>query len=237
MLVQIITMLILGLLSSQAFAEEVSPLETTKDKVSYSIGMDIGMNLKRQAIDINADALAAGLKDSLTGSDTQLTTEEMQKMLMKFQQELQAKARERANELGEKNKKEGEAFLAENKKKKGVVTLPSGLQYKIITAAEGKSPKATDTVTTNYRGTLIDGTVFDSSYDRGEPATFPVNGVIKGWQEALPLMTVGSKWELVVPSDLAYGARGPGGAIGPNATLIFEVELLSIVESDEAASQ
>jgi FKBP-type peptidyl-prolyl cis-trans isomerase FklB len=130
--------------------------------------------------------------------------------------------------VGEKNKKDGEAFLAENKKKEGVVTLPSGLQYKIVTAGIGKKPKSEETVTVNYRGTLIDGTEFDSSIKRGQPATFPCHGVIKGWTEALQLMPVGSKWQLFVPSELAYGAQGAGGIIGPDATLIFEVELLSI---------
>jgi FKBP-type peptidyl-prolyl cis-trans isomerase FklB len=133
-----------------------------------------------------------------------------------------------AQQLADKNQKEGEVFLAENKKKKGVVTLPSGLQYHVITAGTGKIPKATDTVTTHYRGTLIDGTEFDSSYKRGEPASFPVNGVIKGWTEALQLMKVGSKWQLFIPSNLAYGPQGAGQVIGPSATLIFEIELLSI---------
>jgi FKBP-type peptidyl-prolyl cis-trans isomerase FklB len=217
-----------------ALAADESPAPTSKkDKISYSIGMDIGSNLKRQELDLNADALAAGLKDALSGGKTKLTQDEVRQVLTDFQQELQAKMQERTQQLGEKNKKDGESFLAENKKKSGVKTLPSGLQYKVITEGKGASPKETETVTTNYKGTLVDGTEFDSSYKRGEPATFPVNGVIKGWTEALQLMKIGSKWQLFVPADLAYGPRGAGQVIGPNATLIFEVELVSIGEVEK----
>ncbi len=215
-------------------AEEPSPLKTKKDKVSYSIGMDIGMNLKRQSLDLDPNLLAAGLRDAMGGGKTLLTTDEIKAVLTDFQKELQAKAEEKAGQMAEKNKKEGDAFLAENKKKKDVITLPSGLQYKVITEGKGKTPKATDTVTTNYKGTLIDGTEFDSSYQRKEPATFPVTGVIAGWTEALQLMRVGSKWQLFVPAELAYGPRGASQVIGPNATLIFEVELLSIGEGESA---
>ena len=147
-----------------------------------------------------------------------------------FQKEMMAKHAEVMNTLGEKNKKEGEVFLAENKKKEGVTTLPSGLQYKVIKAGTGKKPKSTDTVTVNYRGTLIDGTEFDSSYRRGEPASFGVSGVIPGWTEAMQLMQEGAKWQVVVPPNLAYGEKGAGPNIGPNATLIFEIELISIQE-------
>jgi len=211
-------------------ADDASVPASKKDKISYSIGMDIGSNLKRQELDLNADELAAGLKDALSGGKTKLTQDEVRQVLTDFQQELQAKMQERTQQLGEKNKKEGEAFLAANKKKSGVKTLPSGLQYKVMTDGKGASPKETDTVTTNYKGTLIDGTEFDSSYKRGEPATFPVNGVIKGWTEALQLMKVGSKWQLFIPADLAYGPRGAGQVIGPNAALVFEVELVSVGE-------
>ena len=217
-------------LATPVFAAEPGVPTSKEDKISYSIGVDIGTSMKRQGLELNADQMAAGLKDSLSGGKTKLSADEVKKILTDYQQELQAKAQEHEQMLAEKNKKDGEAFLAENKKKPGVKTLPSGLQYKVITDGKGPIPKASDTVTTNYKGTLIDGTEFDSSYKRGEPATFPVSGVIKGWTEALQLMKVGSKWELYVPADLAYGPRGAGQVIGPNSTLVFEVELVSIGE-------
>jgi FKBP-type peptidyl-prolyl cis-trans isomerase FklB len=218
------------LLVSQVSAEEKLVLKEQKDKISYSIGMNIGNNLKKQSIDVNPDALVSGIKDAISGGKALMTEQEVNDTLMAFQKEMAAKQAERLKELGEKNKKEGEAFLADNKKKEGVITLPSGLQYKIIKEGTGETPKLTDTVTTNYRGTLIDGTEFDSSYRREQPATFPIKGVIAGWTEALQLMKVGSKWQVFIPSNLAYGERGAGRDIGPNATLIFEVELLSIKE-------
>lgn len=230
MLFRFIAIVGLGLLSSSVYAADKSDLKTQKDKVSYSIGLDIGRNLKDQSIEVDPKLLSQGIQDAISGKHL-LTDEEIQKVMSTFREEIQAKAAAQAKVVGDKNLKEGDAFLAENKKKKGVVTLPSGLQYKILTAGTGKKPKATDTVTTNYKGTLIDGTEFDSSYKRGEPASFPVEGVIPGWTEALKLMPVGSKWQLVVPPSLAYGPRGAGQAIGPNATLIFEVELLSIQEA------
>jgi FKBP-type peptidyl-prolyl cis-trans isomerase FklB len=207
-------------------------LTSQKDKVSYALGMNIasslGANLKRQNVDINTDVLLQALRDGLSGGKTLMTEEEAQSTLRQFMSELQAKQQEKMKQEADNNKKEGDTFLAANKAKPGVVTLPDGLQYKIVKEGTGPKPTATDTVTVNYRGTLINGTEFDSSYKRGQPATFPVGGVIKGWTEALQLMPVGSKWELYIPSDLAYGARGAGNDIGPNATLIFEVELLSI---------
>jgi FKBP-type peptidyl-prolyl cis-trans isomerase FklB len=223
-------MAVLGivLLACQVNAGENLVLKDQKDKVSYSIGMNIGNNLKKQSIDVNPDVLAQGIKDALSGSKALMTEQEVNETIMAFQKEMSAKQIERLKELGEKNKKEGEAFLAENKKKEGIITLPSGLQYKVINEGTGETPELTDVVTVNYRGTLIDGTEFDSSYRRGQPATFPVNAVIAGWAEALQLMKVGSKWLLFIPSDLAYGERGAGRDIGPNATLIFDVELLSI---------
>ena len=230
MKLQLIAVLGFVLLVSQVSAEEKPVLKDQKDKVSYSIGMNIGNNLKKQAIDVNPDALVYGIKDALSGDKALMTEQEVNETLTAFQKEMTAKQAERLKELGEKNKKEGEAFLAENKKKEGVITLPSGLQYKVIKEGTGETPKLTDTVTTNYRGTLIDGTEFDSSYRREQPATFPVKGVIAGWTEALQLMKVGSKWQLFTPSNLAYGERGAGRDIGPNATLIFDVELLSIKE-------
>jgi FKBP-type peptidyl-prolyl cis-trans isomerase FklB len=230
MKLQLIAVLGFVLLVSQVSAEEKPVLKDQKDKVSYSIGMNIGNNLKKQAIDVNPDALVYGIKDALSGGKALITEQEVNDTLMAFQKEMASKQSERLKELGEKNKKEGEAFLDENKKKEGVITLPSGLQYKVIKEGTGETPKLTDTVTTNYRGTLIDGTEFDSSYRREQPATFPVKGVIAGWTEALQLMKVGSKWQLFTPSNLAYGERGAGRDIGPNAALIFDVELLSIKE-------
>ena len=211
----------------------VTTLTTPKQKSSYAIGMNWGNGLHRQGVEVDMPALMQGMKDALAGGKTLLTEEEARAALMQLQGEVQAKQQAKAAQEGEANKKEGEAFLAANKSKEGVVTLPSGLQYKILKAGTGPKPTATDSVVCNYKGTLINGTEFDSSYKRGEPATFPVTGVIKGWTEALQLMPVGSKWQLFIPADLAYGARGtPGGPIGPNSTLIFEVELLSIKEKN-----
>jgi FKBP-type peptidyl-prolyl cis-trans isomerase FklB len=212
----------IALLANQLYAEET--LKSQKEKMSYIIGTDIGKNLKNQSIDVDANVLAKGVKDALTGGKSLLTDQEIRDTTAAFQKEMVAKQQA----LGEKNKKEGEAYLAENNKKKGTVTLPSGLQYKVIKAGTGKKTKPTDTVTVQYRGTLIDGTEFDSSYRRGQPATFPANGVIPGWTEALGLMQEGAKWQLFIPSNLAYGEKGAGGQIGPNATLIFEVELVSV---------
>jgi len=213
--------------------EAVTSLTSAKQKASYAIGMNWGNGLHRQGIDVDNDALFQGMKDALAGGKTLLTEDEARSALMALQSEMQAKQQAKAAQEGEANKKEGDAFLAANKSKEGVVTLPSGLQYKILTPGTGPKPTASDSVVCNYKGTLINGTEFDSSYKRGEPATFPVTGVIKGWTEALQLMPVGSKWQLVIPSDLAYGPRGtPGGPIGPNATLIFEVELMSIKDKN-----
>ena len=214
--------------TSSTKPETPSPFESDKDKNSYAIGMSIGGSLHRQSLDVDPNMLLKGLKDALAGEKTLLTEEEMRAAITQIQTEARKKQEERMAQAGEANKKEGEAFLDANKTKDGVVALPSGLQYKILQAGTGPKPATTDSVVCNYRGTLINGKEFDSSYKRGQPATFPVSGVIKGWTEALQLMPVGSKWQLFVPSDLAYGARGAGGDIGPNATLIFEVELISI---------
>lgn len=203
-------------------------LTDQKDKFSYALGMNLGSNLQRQSVPVNADLIVRGLKDALAGGKTLLTDEEARSALMEMQNQLRQQAMEKAKVEGEKNQKEGDAFLAANKAKEGVVTLPSGLQYKILKAGTGPKPTAADTVVCNYEGTLVDGKEFDSSAKHGGPATFPVSGVIKGWTEALQLMPVGSKWQLFVPTQLAYGERGAGADIGPNATLIFEVELLSI---------
>lgn len=213
--------------------QSVTALTTTKQKASYAIGMNWGTGLHRQGIDVDSAALIQGMKDALAGGKTLLTEDEARSALMQLQKEMQEKQQAKAAQEGEGNKKEGDAFLAANKTKEGVVTLPSGLQYKILKEGNGPKPTASDSVVCNYKGTLINGTEFDSSYKRGEPATFPVTGVIKGWTEALQLMPVGSKWQLFIPPDLAYGPRGtPGGPIGPNATLIFEVELVSIKDKN-----
>jgi FKBP-type peptidyl-prolyl cis-trans isomerase FklB len=203
-------------------------LKTLQDSVSYSIGMDIGRNLKGQMIDVNPDALAQALKDQSGDGKPMLTDAQARSAMIAFQTQMMATHAEKMKADGEKNKKDGEAFLAENKKKEGVVTLPSGLQYKVLTMGNGKKPNAKDKVTLNYRGMLIDGTEFDNSYKRGEPAVFPVGGIIKGLSEALQLMPVGSKWQIVIPSDIGYGEQGAGGQIAPNAVLIFEIELLGI---------
>jgi FKBP-type peptidyl-prolyl cis-trans isomerase FklB len=213
-------------------AQDSAILKTQRDKVSYSMGLDIGRTLKMQGVDVDLELVTRGFKDAYTGNQSLLTDEEMQEVLTNFKKEFIAKQQELAKQQGEKNKKEGEIFLETNKKKEGVQTLPSGLQYKVLKAGAGKKPTATDTVTVHYRGTLIDGKEFDSSYRRGKPATFPVNGVIPGWTEALPLMEEGAQWELFIPSNLAYGERSAGGDIGPNATLIFEVELISIEQKN-----
>ena len=218
--------------SSAAGSQNASPLATQKDKVSYAIGMNIGNNLHRQSLDVDPKLLQKGLEDAMSGGKTLLSEDEARATLTQLQGEMREKQQAKMQQAGEVNKKEGEAFLATNKTKDGVVTLPSGLQYKVLTPGTGPKPTASDSVVCNYRGTLIDGKEFDSSYKRGQPATFPVAGVIKGWTEALQLMPVGSKWQLFVPSDLAYAERGSGPDIGPNATLIFEVELLSIQSKD-----
>jgi FKBP-type peptidyl-prolyl cis-trans isomerase FklB len=210
-------------------------LKTDKDKLSYAIGLNVGKNLHRDTIDIDPAILLRGLKDALANGKTLMTDDEVKATMIALQTELRKKQAEQAQIAGDKNKADGEAFLAANKTKEGVVALPSGLQYKILTEGTGPKPTATDTVVCNYKGTLLNNTEFDSSYKRGQPATFPVNGVIKGWTEALQLMPVGSKWQLFIPSDLAYGPRGPSAEIGPNSTLVFEVELLSIQAKPEAA--
>jgi FKBP-type peptidyl-prolyl cis-trans isomerase len=214
-------------------------LKTQKDKVSYAVGMNIGMGvaakLKQQALDVDQAVLLRGMKDALVGGKMLLTEEEERNVLTQLSLEARKKQEDQMKLAGDANKKVGEEFLAANKAKDGVVTLPSGLQYKILTAGTGPRPTAADTVSCNYRGTLLNGTEFDSSYKRGHPETFPVTGVIKGWTEALQIMPVGSKWQLFIPSDLGYGDRGadPRSGIGPGATLIFEVELLSIQSKDK----
>jgi len=194
--------------------------------------MNIGQGLKKQTDNLDPAIVQRGMKDALSGNKMLMTEDEAKSAWTTFQVSMRKKQEQEALQLADANKKEGDAFLAENKTKTGVVTLPSGLQYKILTEGTGPKPAATDSVVCNYKGTLLDGTEFDSSAKHGGPATFPVTGVIKGWTEALQLMAVGSKWELFVPADLAYGQRGAGAGIGPNSTLIFEVELVSIKSND-----
>ncbi len=216
-------------------------LKTPKDKASYAVGLNVGKSLgaqlHQQSVEVDQAILLKGVKDALAGGKALLTDDEVKAVLMQLQTEVRTRQQEKMKVeqekmkvAGEANKKEGDEFLAANKIKEGVVTLPSGLQYKILTEGTGPKPAATDTVSCNYRGTLINGTEFDSSYKRGQPLSIQVNGVIKGWTEALQLMPVGSKWQLFIPSEMAYGERGPSPQIGPNSTLIFEVELLSIQE-------
>jgi len=208
--------------------EKKIELNDQKAKISYGIGMSLGTDFKAQGIEIDPEVMAQAIKDVTTGGKTLMTEDEVRKVITDFQKELAAKQEAKAKEGGIKNLKDGQAFLAENGKKAGVVTLPSGLQYKIEKKGPGKKPGPNDSVTVHYKGTLIDGTEFDSSYKRGEPVSFPVGGVIPGWTEALQLMEEGSKWQLFIPANLAYGERGAGAQIGPNSTLIFEVELLKV---------
>jgi len=219
-------------------SQAASTLTTPKEKLSYALGVDFGKRLKAASVDVDPAILERGVTDTLTGSKTIMTDDELHATMIEFQNQLRLKQTAAVKEIADRNKKEGEAFLAENKIKPGVIALASGLQYKILKAGEGAKPTAADTVACNYRGTLISGKEFDSSYKRNQPATFPVAGVIKGWTEALQLMPVGSKWELFIPPELAYGERGTvGGDIEPNATLIFEVELLSIQSKDKGSEK
>jgi len=203
--------------------------KTVADITSYGIGMNVGRGLKNDGLTVNLDALLAGIRDSLQGAEPKYSREQLQAAFKSLEQTLQTKRVERDKTAGDKNKTEGLKFLADNKTRQGVTTLPSGLQYQVLRAGNGASPKLTDTVKVHYEGTLIDGKVFDSSIKRKEPAVFPVNGVISGWTEALQLMKVGDHWRLFVPSNLAYAEQGAGELIGPNAVLIFDVELLDIL--------
>jgi len=217
------------LVATTAIAAEKMELKSDKDKASYAIGMDMAGSLKKNEIAVDPDILGKAIKDVMTDQKPLMTNEEVKTALTNLQKDMQEKQQTKMKAQEEKNKKEGEAFLAENKKKEGVKTTASGLQYQVVKEGKGNSPKETDMVSVQYKGTLIDGTEFDSSYKRGEAATFPVNGVIKGWTEALQLMKEGDNWKLFIPSNLAYGETGTqGGPIGPNATLIFEVELVSV---------
>ncbi len=205
-------------------------LKTDREKQSYAMGMNLGTGLHRNGITLDPALVARGLKDAQSGAKTAMTEDEARAALGQLQNSVRGKLEEKAKQEGAANRKTGDAFLAANKTKEGVVTLPDGLQYKILTAGNGPKPTASDTVTCNYRGTLINGTEFDSSYKRGQPASFPLGNVIKGWTEALQMMPVGSKWQLFIPPDMAYGDHPPSREIAPGSTLIFEVELLSIGE-------
>ena len=219
---------VMMLLPAFAAAQEAPALKTEKEKLSYAMGMDLGTQLKARSVDIDPAVFARGLKDALSGSKTLLTDAEAKAIITELQKAMMVKQAEAAKIAGEKNRAEGDAFLAANKAKPGVVALPSGLQYKVLTMGTGNKPTLDSTVVCQYRGTLINGTEFDSSYSRKEPATFPVKGVIKGWTEILQLMPAGSKWQVFIPPGLAYGERGSGTLIGPNATLIFDIELTAI---------
>jgi FKBP-type peptidyl-prolyl cis-trans isomerase FklB len=214
-------------------------LKTEDDRVSYSVGFSMGSSFKQDELKINLEILQRGMEDGFTGSKQLLDEEEVKKTMMGFKEKMRAKKQaeymermEERRKQGEANKEKGRQFLEENKAKEGIVTLESGLQYKILNKGTGASPKPTDTVKCQYRGTTIDGKEFDSSYQRGKPATFAVNRVIKGWTEGLQLMKEGGKWQFFIPSELAYGERGAGNNIGPNEVLIFEVELLEIEKPD-----
>lgn len=215
-------------LTTAANAVEESVLKTQKEKINYGIGVSVMRNFKQQGIDPDLEFVIKGMRDAQSGGKLLITEEDLRNTLDAYQAELKQAHAKAMKTAAVENKKEGDAFLAANKKKEGVVTLPSGLQYKILKAGDGKKPSGDDTVECNYRGTLINGTEFDSSYRTGKPVAFKVSGVIPGWTEALKLMSVGSKWQLFIPPQLAYGERGAGRDIGPNATLIFEVELLAI---------
>lgn len=216
------------LVSCENNAQVVKELKTHQDSVSYAIGFNIGQNFKMQSVEVDATILAAAINDVLADKKALLNEEQAQQIMMAYQTELMAKQEEKRKADGSKNLDAGKKFLAENKTKEGVQTTASGLQYKVIKMGDGPKPTSSDRVKCHYKGTLIDGKQFDSSIDRGEPAVFPVTGVIAGWTEVLQMMPVGSKWQVFIPSELGYGERGAGEDIGPNATLIFEIELLGI---------
>ncbi len=224
------SILIFAIAAMPAFAAEKVKLKTTKEKLGYSVGYVTGMNMKQDGLDISAEQLSRGIRDGYLGKKGAMTEDEIKGALDEYQKVLAAKQAEAMKQLAEKNKKDGTAYLAENRKKEGVVTTSSGLQYKVVSPGTGKQPKETDTVKVHYRGTTLDGTEFDSSIRRGEPATFPVNGVIAGWKEVLQLMKEGAKWQVVIPSEIAYGERGAAQIIGPNQVLLFDVELIQIVQ-------
>ena len=218
----------LGLLAPTACAQDQAPVQSEQHKISYSLGYTIGRDFSQKQLDVDSDVLIRGMKDALSGSKTALSEDEMRQAMMDLQKNMMAQQQQQVQQLAETNEQAGKAFLAENRQKEGVKTTMSGLQYKVISKGTGKKPGPDDKVTVHYRGRLLDGTEFDSSYQRDKPATFPVGGVIPGWTEGLQLMKEGAKWQLFIPAKLAYGEKGAGPMIGPNATLIFDVELISI---------
>ena len=213
---------------TQAATAGKDALATPKDRLSYAMGMDLGNQLKTRSVEIDPAVFARGLADALSGSRTLLTEQEAKAVIADLQKSMLVQQAAAAQAVGEKNKTEGDAFLAANQAKEGVVTLPSGLQYKVLTAGTGRKPTLEDTVVCHYRVTRVDGKEIDSSHKRGQPMEIPVKSGIKGWSEVLPLMTAGSKWQVVVPPSLAYGERGASADIGPNATLVFEIELVAV---------
>ncbi len=221
------TLALMGMTSLSLASEPVKSLETENDKVSYGFGLVLGKRMTADMPDLNVDVFSQAIKDAFAGKSQLMTDEEVAKTLSEFQRNMQQQQLEKVRKAGEENKKKGDDFLAANKEKEGVVTLESGLQYKVLTEGKGPQPGSNDVVKVHYTGTLINGEVFDSSIERGQPVSFPVNGVISGWTEALQLMPTGSKWQLFIPSDLAYGPNG-NRSIGPNETLLFEVELLEV---------
>lgn len=226
------TILALALAGTTTIATAHDPVKTLDNrdqKVSYGFGLMLGKRMTNDLPDLNVDTFIKGVKDAVEGKAAMMTDEEIGQLLNEYQREQQQKQMEQVQQLSEENKKTGTAFLEENKNKEGVVTLESGLQYKVIKEGKGIQPGPSDTVRVHYTGSLINGTVFDSSVDRGEPVSFPVNGVIQGWTEALQLMPQGSKWQLFIPADLAYGPNG-SRSIGPNETLLFDVELLEVIK-------
>jgi len=220
--------LVVAFVSGICLAGERPGLKDEKEKISYSVGYQIGGDFKRQGVELAPDLLVKGIQDAVGGAEPRITPQEMRKTLVELKKKVEADERKRRMEKAGKYRAEGEAFLSANGKKEGVVTLPSGLQYKVLAAGKGTSPGPADNVTVHYRGTLVDGTEFDSSYQRNEPATFGVDRVIPGWKEALPMMKEGAKWQLFVPSKLGYGEQGSGSRIPPNSALLFEVELISV---------
>lgn len=227
-----IVVLAFGVWAGSASAQNApAALKTQKDKLSYAIGMEMGKGVKAQELDVDPDLVSRGLKDAITGGKPLMSDDELQAVIAALRDQMKQKQMQAMEAAAAENKKQGDAFLAENAKKEGVVTLPSGVQYKVITAGQGKKPVETDTVLCNYKGTFPDGTEFDSSAEAGKPVPFEIKTVIPGFKEALQLMPVGSKWQIVIPPSLAYGERGAGNVIGPNATLIFEVELVSIQDN------
>jgi len=228
----VITFVGVVLLSGVCLADEKTVLKDDNDRVNYSVGYQIGGDFKRQGVELSAEMLVKGIRDAVSGTEPLMTPQEMSQTLLDLKRKILALQKAERKKIADQNLADGKRFLEENAEKEGVKTLPGGLQYRVVREGAGAVPAATDTVTVHYRGTLIDGTEFDSSYGRGKPATFQLGRVIKGWTQALQLMKQGAKWQLFIPPDLAYGDR-PSGRIPANSTLIFEVELISVEPSKQ----